>query len=871
MYYQPLKEVLDELNTSEKGLSSSEAKRRLEKYGPNILEEKEKISPLKIFLSQFSSAIVWILIAAIVISLFIGEAVDATVIGIILVLNSIMGFIQEYKAERAIEALKKMVSLKAFVLRDGKEIEIDAEKLVPGDIIILETGEKIPADSRLIEIANLQTQEAALTGESMPVKKILSILKKGISIGDRKNMVFSGTIITNGRGKAVVAKTGMDTEIGRIAHLIQTAEAIKTPLQKKLAVLAKWLGIITIVIAAIVFLSGVLKGEPILEFLLVAVSLAVAAIPEGLPAVVTISLALGVKRMIKRNALVRKLPSVETLGCTTVICTDKTGTLTHNEMTVKKIFVDSQVVDVGGSGYEPIGHFSKHTKNMDLLLKIGVLCNDSKLTKEKTWQVIGDPTEGALVVSAAKFGMSREKLEKENPRIGEIPFDSKNKRMTTINEVKGKRVAYVKGAPDVLLDLCQNIVINSQVKKLTPAMKKKILEKNEEFADSELRVLGFAYKELKHEKREEQIEKDLTFVGLQGMIDPPREEVKESIRKCEKAGIKVVMITGDFRGTAVAIAKELGIKGKAITGEDINKIDLDKEVENIAIYARVNPEHKVKIVDALKKKGNIVAMTGDGFNDAPALKKADIGVSMGITGTDVAKEASEMILTDDNFSSIVNAVEEGRSIFDNIQKFLAYLLSGNVGEILVIFLAILIGLPLPLIAIHILWINLITDGLPALALGVEPPEKGIMDRPPRSPKGSVFQGLNAFVIYYPIIMFIGVMAIFTQTLNTGGIIKAQTMAFTSIMMFEAFQTFACKSITKPTFRVGILNNKWLIGAVASSILLQAAILYIPFFQNIFKVVPLGLFEWLIIVLVASTGFIYLELHKFRLTAKLRKK
>jgi Ca2+-transporting ATPase len=578
MYYQPLKEVLDELNTSEKGLSSSEAKKRLEKYGPNILEEKEKISPLKIFLSQFSSAIVWILIGAIVISLFIGEAIDAIVIGIILVLNAVLGFIQEYKAEKSIEALKKMASLKAFVLRDGKEIVIDAEQLVPGDIIILETGEKIPADSRLIEIANLQTQEAALTGESMPVKKILSILKKGISIGDRKNMVFSGTIITNGRGKAVVAKTGMNTEIGRIAHLIQTTEIIKTPLQKKLAVLAKWLGIATIVIAAIVFLSGVLKGESILEFLLVAVSLAVAAIPEGLPAVVTISLGLGVKRMIKRNALVRKLPSVETLGCTTVICSDKTGTLTHNEMTVKKLFVDNQVVDVSGSGYEPIGNFSKHTKNMDLLLKIGSLCNDSELTKEKTWQVIGDPTEGALIVSAAKLGMSREKLEKENPRIGEIPFDSKNKRMTTINEVKGKRVAYVKGAPDVLLDLCQNIVINAQVKKLTPAMKKKILEENELFASSALRVLGFAYKELKHEKREGEIEKDLTFVGLQGMIDPPREEVKESISKCEKAGIKVVMITGDFRGTAVAIAKELGIKGKAITGEEIDNIDLDKEV-----------------------------------------------------------------------------------------------------------------------------------------------------------------------------------------------------------------------------------------------------------------------------------------------------
>ncbi len=857
-------ELYKEFATGPNGLSEFEAKKRLEKYGLNQLEEKEKISPLKIFISQFASPIVWILLAAVAISLFVGEDLDAIVIGIILVLNAVLGFVQEYKAEKAIDALKKMASLKTVVLRNGKKVQIDSKEVVTGDILILEAGEKIPADARLIEISSLYTQEAALTGESTPVKKEIAILAEKTPVADRHNMIFSGTVITDGVGKALVVGTGMQTQIGSIAHLIQITKEELTPLQKKLKALARRLGALTIIICIVVFGVGVLKGNPLLDMFLAAVSLAVAAIPEGLPIVVTICMALGVQRMIKRHALVRKLPSVETLGCTTVICSDKTGTLTHNQMTVTKVYVDDEIIDVSGSGYESKGDFSSKPKDLGLLLQIGALNNNATLKEDKGYEVVGDPTEGALIVSAAKNGLYKENLDIKHRRLEEIPFSSERKRMATIHKINGNKAAYMKGAPDVILKLCSKIIVNGKVKELTPQKKKEILKINEEFADNALRVMGFAYKDVKGNFTE----KDLIFVGLQGMIDPPREEVKLAIQKCETAGIKVVMITGDHKTTAMAVARALGIEGKAITGEELHGIDLDKEVNDIAIYARVNPEDKLKIIAALKKKGHIVAMTGDGVNDAPALKKADIGISMGITGTDVAKEASDMILTDDNFTSIVNAVEEGRSIFDNIRKFVEYLISSNIGEILTIFMAILIftgrngGTMLPLIPIQILWINLVTDGLPALALGVEPEEKGIMERPPRKPKAKIIDTFGEFYIFITgIIMMLGTLFVFKMYGPEENLRYAQTVAFTTLMMFQMFNVLNCRSERKSLFKLGVFSNLHLIGAIGTSILLQIIVIHTPL-NVYFKTIPMTRFDWLITVAVASSVFIFGEIFKF---------
>lgn len=866
-YNVNISEAIKSLKSSEKGLTKNEAEKRLEEFGYNEIKDTKKTYILKIFISQFKSFLIAILFIAVIVSLIINHKIDAFVIAVILILNAILGFIQEYKAEKSIQALKKLASQQSIVLRDRKEKKINSRELVSGDIILLETGEKIPADSRLIESINLHTQEASLTGESIAVRKEIKILDKETPVADRNNMVFSGTIITAGRGKAIVTSTGMNTEIGKIAKMIQKQKTKLTPLQIKLKKLGELLGIATIIICFLVFFAGIIAGIDTITMFITAISLAVAAIPEGLPAVVTISLALGTQRMIKRNVLIRKLPSVETLGSTTVICTDKTGTLTLNQMTVRKIFTNNKIITVTGRGYKPKGDFfynkeKINKKEIELLLKAGALCNNAKLIDN---DIIGDPTEGSLIVSAAKAGIIKEKLESKYPRIDEIEFTSERKRMSTFHNIDGKKTIYSKGAPDVLLNHCNKIYKNGKITRLTNEEKEKILKTNEKFAKQALRVLGFAFK-----PSNKLNEKDLVFIGLQAMIDPPRKEVKTAIEKCNKAGIKVVMITGDFKLTAETIGHELGIKGQAIDGAELDNIqNLKEHVENISIYARVNPAHKVKILEALKENKHVVAMTGDGVNDAPALKKADIGISMGITGTDVAKEASDMILTDDNFASIVNAVEEGRRVFDNIKKFLALLLSGNISEVLIIFLAILIGFTdpetgvfvLPLIAIQILWINLITDGLPALALAVDPIEQGIMDKPPRNSKESILKGLGSYLFGYPIVMFIGVMWIFTTTLDSSEIVKAQTMVFTSVIIFELFQAFSCRSLTKPSFKVGIFDNKYLLGAVAISVLLQIAILYTSFFQNIFHVVALGLYDWVIIVLTASTGFIYLETYK----------
>jgi len=864
MHYKKTEEVFRELKTSKQGLTEKEADIRLKKYGYNEIKQTKKISPIKIFLEQFHNILIYILIAAVIISVFLGEKEDAIVIGVIVIANAIIGFRIEYKAEKSIEALKKLASLKAKVMRDGKEKEIDAKLLVPGDIIILETGEKIPADSRLLELINLQTQEAALTGESLPVKKELKVLPEKTSLADRINMIFSGTIITNGKGKAIVTSTGMQSQIGKIAKMIDEADEEPTPLQKKLAVLGRRLGIATLMIVFIVFITGVLKGEPLLEFFILAVALAVAGIPEGLPIVVTIGLSIGVQRMIKRNALVRKLPSVETLGSTTVICTDKTGTLTKNEMTVKKIYANGKIIDVSGSGYEKKGEFLHDNKKINmkeisLLLNIGVLNNDAAFDKTT---VIGDPTEAALIVSAEKSGINKESLQKKYPRKDEILFTSERKIMTTMHRINGENLAYVKGAPEIILKLSNSIYENGKVKKLTEKRKKEILEINKKFANSALRVLGFAYKTVMDKSR---AEKNLIFVGLQGMMDPPREEVKQAITKCKRAGIKVVVITGDNEVTAKAVAHAIGIEGKSISGQVLSRMtekQLEKHVEDISIYARVNPEHKNKIVEALKKKGHIVAMTGDGVNDAPALKKADIGVSMGITGTDVAKEASDMVLTDDNFASIVNAVEEGRDIYDNIKKFVEYLLSSNLGEILTIFIAVLIGLPLPLIAIMILWINLATDGLPALALSVDPSDPDIMERKPRGNKERIIS--NPIIIRMLIVgvtMMIGTLAVFKLYSPETNLAYAQTMAFSTLMFFQMFNVLNCRSEFNSLFKVGLFTNMRLWGAILMSIIMQVIVIHTPL-NTFFKTIPLSLMDWVYVILISSSVFVIVEIYKF---------
>ena len=874
-------EAIKLLESSPIGLSSNEAARRLAQYGPNEIKDAAKISPLKIFLKQFDSMVIWILMFATVVSAFLHEYIDAIVIGVILVLIAVLGFFQEYRAEKAIEALKRLASLKAKVMRDGKRIEIDSKDLVPGDIIIIEAGDKVPADARLIEAVNLKTQEAALTGESQPVTKNIEPVAESASLGDRLNSLFSGTICVNGRGKAVVISTGMQTEIGKIATLIEQAKPEPTPLQVKMDQLGKVIGIIVLAIAAIIFVME-LVFDPLarehlitgnmVEFLkeatsalISAIAVAVAAIPEGLPAVVTISLALGTQRMLKRNALVRRLPSVETLGSTTVICSDKTGTLTKNEMTVRRIYTQGKEIEVTGSGYSPKGEFLHKGKpasmdDLEMVLSIGALNNDSQLSNSS---IMGDPTEGALVVAAAKAGFSKKELESHLPREDEIEFTSERKLMTTLHRHHGEQLAYVKGAPEIVLSLCTSILEEGDIRKLTEDDKKKILAMNHKFADSALRVLGFAYRTVMKGTPRNQIEKSLVFVGMQGMMDPAREEVKVAIERCNEAGIRVVMITGDQELTAKAVAREIGIVGKSMTGAELEKInDLESVVEDIGIFARVNPEHKLKIVDALKKKGHVVAMTGDGVNDAPALKRADIGVAMGITGTDVSKEASSIILTDDNFASIVNAVEEGRGTYDNIRKYFGFLISGNIGEVMIIFLGIIFGLPLPLTATQILLINLVTDGLPALALSADPFEPHAMKRKPRKKTEPIYQGLTPFMVLYPILMTIASLSVFCFFFfGEGNLLKAQTATFLTISMFELYQAFTCRSTIYPSWQVGYFKNKWLILAVGTSVSVIAASIFIPTFGAVLGMAPLSVMEFLAISALSSIGAIAIEFTK----------
>ena len=887
-------EVIKALNSSNHGLTGEEAGNRFEKVGPNELQEMKKITPLQIFIRQFTSFIVIILLVAIVVSATIAyientSYMESAAILVIVVINGIFGFVQEYKAEKSIEALKKLTALKARVMRNGKEIQIPSSELVPGDIILLETGDKVPADARLIEVAKLQVDESSLTGESVPVKKGPCLLEE-VPIADRKNMVFMGTIVTRGRAKAIIVETGMQTEFGKIATMVQEVEEKLTPLQIKLKEFGRWLGVVTIVICVVVFsvgvlreflVKGVVESEFIIMMFMAAVSLAVAAIPEGLPAIVTISLALGVQKMVKRNALIRQLPAVETLGCTNVICSDKTGTLTKNEMTVREIYTNDEVIEVTGTGYVPKGKLILDSEEVDvkdikLLLKIGALCNDAKLTHNEKWEILGDPTEGSLIVVASKAGLIKEELEEKYPRIDEVPFDSERKLMTTIHDIGGERVVYVKGAPDIILDRCTHLYNKGKITELSGRDREKIPEINRMMAEKALRVLAVAYKKIKDsdEVNSDEIESNLIFVGLVGMIDPPRDEVIKSIKECEEAGIKTVMITGDHLLTAKAIAKQIGLLkegDRVLTNTELYKLsdeELEEIVDSVAIYARVSPEHKVKILDALKRKGHVVAMTGDGVNDAPALKKSDIGVAMGITGTDVSREASDMILTDDNFTSIVNAVEEGRGIYSSIKKFVQYTLSSNLGEILVIFMGILLGFPLPLMAIQILWVNLVTDGLPGLALGLDPAELGIMRKPPRNPKeGIISRDVLENILIVGVVMCVGTLFMFQHYgaeigMNLEDLSsvapKAQPVAFTTLVMFQLFNVLTYRT---RSFR-NIMENKWLIRAIISSVLLQLIAIYL--LGGIFKVDPsntLNLMDWIKIMLVSSTLFIILEVRK----------
>ncbi len=888
-------EALKKLYTSKDGLSPDEVLKRSEEYGPNELTETRHISPIRLFLQQFTDFLVIILLIAAGISAFIGingghkeELYDAAVIMIIVIFNATFGFAQEYKAEKAMAALKAMTAPQANVIRNGKSMVIPTRDLVPGDIVVLSAGTKIPADCRLIEASNLQVNEASLTGESVPAGKRVDTLGQDVIINDRKNMLFTSTIVERGRGVAIVTSIGMNTELGKIAGMVQAEKIEQTPLQKRLDKLGKNIGAAILGIVAVVFLVTYIKDPAnVVEEFLTAVSLAVAAVPEGLPAVVTISLALSMRKMVKKNALVRRLPSVETLGAVTVICSDKTGTLTEGKMNVREIFVDGQTYEIRGDGYRPEGTLTHDSGEIDItdnqylhldtIIRAGVLCNDSTISQEdEAWVVHGDSTEGALIVAGERSGMSKEALEKLEPRVGEVDFTSERKRMTTFHNRDNNIIAYMKGAPEFVFERCDKIIQDGRPAPLIKEALDSIVEQNHEMASRGLRVLALAFRDIPEGSPEphEGMEESFTLLGMVGMMDAPRSDAVAAITKCKEAGIKVVMITGDHQLTAQAVAMELGIfrdGGRSLRGIDLEAMtdkELEKVVEDVNVYARVSPEHKVRIVKALKENGHIVAMTGDGVNDAPALKKADIGVAMGITGTDVAKESSEMVLTDDNFATIVEAIGEGRTIYDNVRKFVKYMLSTNSGEVLVIFLASLMGMPLPLIAIQILWINLITDGFPALSLGMEPAEEGIMKRPPRNPSESIFAGgITYHIVWVGSLMTIGTLGIFQWALDTGAgtpehiTNHARTMAFITIAFFQLWHVLAMHVESKSVISKRFFANPWLLGAVGFSAILQLSVVYIPPLSEVFRTTALNGYELGLCVLVSSSVFFMVELEK----------
>jgi Ca2+-transporting ATPase len=950
-------QVLEDLKVEANGLTSTEAAERLREYGPNQLAEKPRPGFLSMLWDQINSFVVWLLIAAAIISALIGwneyrhsgetaEFIEAGAILAIVVLNATLGIIQERRAEAALSALKKLAAPEAHVLRDGRRVTLPARELVPGDIVFLEAGNFVPADVRLLEAVNLRIEEASLTGESLPVQKnAATVLDKNVPLGDRKNTAFMGTVVSYGRGRGVVVATGMRTQLGLIADMLQSVEEEETPLQRRLDQLGRLLSIAALILVAVVFLVALANytdirllfthpldyfrtfAKDITNVFIIAISLAIAAVPEGLPAVVTISLALGMAEMVKRHALIRKLASVETLGSATVICSDKTGTLTQNEMTVTRLWADGQFVDVTGTGYAPIGEFRVDGQAVDpkkypailTTLWVGVLNNDAQLEiageteEEKTYRVVGDPTEGALIVAAAKAGAWSGEITEAYPRESEVPFDSERKRMITVHSVenprpddispfyneqyKGWDVIAVKGAPDLVLNLCtQYLGMDDQPRPLDEATRQRILDANDAMTRDALRVLAMAGRVERDvpetDLKVDELEHDLVFVGLIGMIDPARAEVRPALEKAARAGIRTVMITGDYPNTARAIAESIGLLRpghKVATGAEVDRMsddELKAIIEETDVFARVSPEHKMRIVDALQANDEVVAMTGDGVNDAPAIKRADIGVAMGITGTDVAKETADMVLTDDNYASIVAAVEQGRVIYANIRKFVYFLLSSNVAEIMIIFLATLAGLPAPLTAIQLLWLNLVTDGAPALALAMEKGDPDIMEQPPRPKNEPVIHGpMRGGILLQTITQTTAVLSAFglglywhiDQALPAGinpilGLIQhdwrgvdvqtAETMAFVTLSLCELFRAYTVRSEKASLFRIGLFSNKWMQYAVGLSIFLLIAVCAVPFLQPIFNTHFLNLTEWLIVVGLALIPAVSEEIYKF---------
>ncbi|MDH4251808.1 MAG: cation-translocating P-type ATPase [Nitrospira sp.] len=888
---------------AEHGLAGQEVERRHAKFGPNELPEAPPASLVKLFLSQFTSVIVWVLIGAALISGLLEDWLDAAAILAIVLLNGLLGFVQEFRAERSLAALRKMSVATARVIRDGAIRSIPARELVLGDLILLEAGDRIPADARLIYTTNFQAQEASLTGESTPVQKDVGVIAgTDVPLAERTNMAFMGTIAVSGKARALVVATSLRTELGRIAAMIQAAaeaERTETPLQRRLEQFGYTLLWLALAVVAVVFALGYLRGEPLVTMFMTSVSLAVAAVPEGLPAVVTITLALGVTRMVKRHALIRKLPAVETLGSATVICTDKTGTLTKNEMTVTKLFVGTMAFDVTGEGYAPVGEIREtskvretgselsgkgielrsdnselNTQNIDLsqlpalreLLTAAVLCNGATYREEHgTWQVIGDPTEGALLVAAAKAALTIETLDSASHFLGEVPFDPERKMMTIVRRTPDGLAAYVKGAPDVLLRHCTHrLAADGTVESLTESIRAAILEANAAFAHQALRVLGMAHRRLEREPdayRADELENRLVFLGLAAMKDPLRPEAKAAVQACRDAGIRTVMITGDHKDTAVAIAGELhGMDShvEALSGLELDRLsddELVRTVEQVTVYARVSAEHKLRIVKAWKARGAIVAMTGDGVNDAPAIKAADIGIAMGITGTDVTKESADMVVTDDNFASIAAAVEEGRGVFDNIRKVVHFLLSCNLSEVLVMLFAALLGLPLPLLPIQILWMNLVTDGIPALALAVDPKAPDLMTRPPRRPEARLLDGGRLLAIGGEGLM-LGLIALGAFSYSLYGlhqeIEQARTVAFTVLVVAQLVHVFNCRSERLSLFQLGVGTNRALVWAFLLSLIVQVAVLTVPAVRPIFKVASLPIEDW---ILMGATGIL----------------
>ncbi|MDY6065627.1 MAG: cation-translocating P-type ATPase [Finegoldia sp.] len=881
-------EVIDTLKTDRKnGLSQSAAEEKLKEYGTNELEGKKKKSFLSKLKDQLLDPMIIILVIAAIISAFIGEAVDAFLIIAIVIINALLSIYQEGKAEQSIEALQKMASPKAKVIRDSKIREIDSRNIVPGDLVVLETGDIVPADLRLIESSNLKIDESSLTGESVAVEKDYreTYEEDNVSLGDRKNIAYSSTIVTYGRGLGLVVGTAYETEIGKIATGLDAVGDEETPLQKKLKVLSKQLGMLTVIVCLLVFAVGYfMHNNTAIEMLMTSVALGVAAIPEGLPAIVTIVLSLGMGRMAEKNAIVKKLLAVETLGTTTVICSDKTGTLTQNEMTVKKIFVDDTDIDLTGTGYEPKGSLEidgreisvDDTKSIYTMLNIMTLTNDATLEEENGKYVItGDPTEAALLTAAGKVKVTKQAANDSYPRVEEIPFDSDRKMMTTFHEnfVENKVVSFTKGAPDIVIEKCNRILLDNKIIDLTDDIRKNLLEKNSEYAKQALRVLAYAFnvhESLPQSLDSESIEKDMIFVGLTGMIDPPREEVRDAIVECKSAGVIPVMITGDYLETAVAIAKDLGIaedESQAMMGKELSNMT-DEEIREVVkttrVFARVSPENKVQIVRALKENGHIAAMTGDGVNDAPAIKKADIGIAMGITGTDVAKNTAEVILTDDNFATIVHAVAEGRVIYSNIRKFVGFLLSCNIAEVLIVFLSIVFNWDTPFLPIQLLWLNLVTDAFPALALGVEAAEPGIMNKPPRDPNEPIIDSKMRFTIASQSIA-ITIASLFAYRYGLSHfpdhIEAARTIAFTTLISSELLRSYSARSENIPVFKLGLFSNKKLVLGTAFSAVLMLLVVYVPGVNDLFKLIPLHWEHWKVIIPCALIPFAIGEIFK----------